>query len=211
MARTAMAATRRALGLAVLLAVVLGAPAAARAGAPTDQLRRYTDRVIQILQSPQLTPAERRVQVREVALQVFDVSETARRSLGPHWQQRTPAEREEFVNLFRDLLDQTYVSRIDEYGGERVQYVGERIDGDAATVRAQIVTKAGTTVPVESRLTLKGGQWLVYDILIENVSLVGNYRSQFDRVIRTSSYEELVKRLRERVAQLGDKAAKSSR
>jgi phospholipid transport system substrate-binding protein len=106
------------------------------------------------------------------------------------------------VKLFRDLIEQTYISRIDEYGGERVQYTGERVDGDTAVVRAQILTKAGTTVPVESRLSLRNDRWLIYDILIENVSLVANYRSQFDRIIRTSSYDDLVKRLRDRVAQL---------
>jgi phospholipid transport system substrate-binding protein len=190
------------LSLVVLAGATLGSSVAAWAGVPTEELRRHTDRVIEVLQSPRLSPAERRAAVRDLALDVFDVAETAKRALGPHWQRRTPGEREEFAGLFRDLIEQTYVSRIDEYGGERVEYVGERVDGDTAVVRAQILTRAGTAVPVESRLILKGGRWLVYDIVVENVSLVANYRSQFDRVIRSSSYEELLKRLKERVAQL---------
>jgi phospholipid transport system substrate-binding protein len=196
---------RALLSIVVLAGITLASSLPAWAGAPTDELRRHTDRVVEILKSPRLGPAERRAAVRDLALDVFDVAETARRALGPHWQRRTPAEREEFVGLFRDLLEQSYVSRIDEYGGERVEYVAERIDGDSAVVRAQIVTKAGTAVPVESRLARKAGRWLIYDILIENVSLVGNYRAQFDRVIRTSSYEELVKRLKERGAPPGGK------
>jgi phospholipid transport system substrate-binding protein len=142
---------------------------------------------------------------------VFDVTETAKRALGPHWQQLTPAQREEFVRLFRDLLEQSYVSRIDEYGGERIRYVSERVDGDSATVRAMIVTRQGTEVPVESRLLQKGDRWLIYDVLVENVSLVGNYRSQFDRIIRTASYDELVKRLKTQIQRLMEEKPKSRR
>lgn len=196
--------TRAVLAVVLVAATLTGA---AWAGTPTEDLKRQTDRVVEVLRSPSLTPAARRAAVREVAADSFDLAETARRALGTHWQARTPAEREEFVRVFRDLLEQTYVTRIDEYGGERVEYVGERVDGDSAIVKAQIVTKSGTTVPIESRVNQRGGRWLIYDVLIENVSLVGNYRSQFDRIIRTSSYDELVRRLKERVVQLNDKPA----
>ena len=191
--------------IAVVLAAALLAPAAS-AGTPTEDLKRQTDRVLEVLKSPDLTPTARRAAVRDLAMDSFDLGETARRALGTHWQARTPAEREEFVKVFRELLEQTYVARIDEYGGEKLEYTSERIDGDSAIVRANIVTKSGSTVPVESRLNLKSGRWLVYDVLIENVSLVGSYRSQFDRIIRTSSYEELMKRLKDRAVQLNDKA-----
>ena len=110
------------------------------------------------------------------------MTETAKRALGLHWQQRTSAERGEFVHLFQDLLERGYLSRIGEYGGEQIQYVSEKIDGDQAIVRALIVTKKGTQVPVESRLLRKADRWLIYDVLIENVSLIASYRSQFDRV-----------------------------
>jgi len=102
------------------------------------------------------------------------------------------------VALFQGLLERGYLSRIGEYGGERVQYVGERVDGDHATVRALIMTQKGTQVPLEARVLSRDGRWKMYDVLIENVSLVASYRSQFDRVIRTSSYEELVRRLKSR-------------
>ena len=177
------------------------------AGTPTEDLKRQTDRVLEVLRSTSLTPAARRAAVRDLATESFDLGETARRALGLHWQARTPTEREEFVRIFRELLEQTYVARIDEYGGERLEYVAERVDGDSAIVRAQIVTKSGLAVPIESRVNQRGGRWLIYDVIIENVSLVGNYRSQFDRIIRTSSYDELVRRLRDRVAQLNDKSA----
>ncbi len=154
--------------------------------------------MVRILENPALDQAQRRAEIRAVALDAFDIVEAARRALGPHWPKRSAVERDEFTGLFRGLLERGYLSRIGEYGGERVQYVGERVDGDYATVRAQIVTSKGTQVPVEARVLRKGDRWLMYDVLIENVSLVASYRSQFDRVIRTSSYEELVRRLKDR-------------
>jgi phospholipid transport system substrate-binding protein len=177
--------------------VLVGAAATpARAGAPTDQVRQYTDHVQQILDDPSLKQADKRVAVRKVAEEVFDVTETAKRALGPHWNRRTPAEQGEFVQLFADLLERSYIAKIDLYGGEKLQYTNETIDGDYASVRAKVLTKQRAEVPVEAKLHRKSDRWLIYDITIENVSLIGNYRSQFDRIIRTSSFAELLKRLK---------------
>ena len=176
--------------------LTLGLAAAVAAGPPTDQVRQYTEHVQRIIEDPSVQQADKRAAVRRVAEQVFDVNVTAKRALGPHWQRRTPAEQEEFVQLFADLLERTYIAKIDLYGGERVQYTGESIDGDYATVRAKVTTRQGTEVPVEARMRRRLDRWLIYDISIENVSLVGNYRSQFDRIIRTASYAELVRRLK---------------
>ena len=184
----------RQLALAVVVTLSLGGYA--WASSPTEQLRAYTDQVMKALENPALTASARLDAVRTVAGEAFDVTETAKRALGLHWQQRTSAERAEFVRLFRDLLERGYLSRIGEYGGELIKYVSETIDGDHAIVRALIVTKKGTQVPVESRLLRKADRWLIYDVLIENVSLIASYRSQFDRVIRTTSYGELVRRLK---------------
>ena len=195
----------------LIVALVLGLASTAWAGPPTEQLRTYTDQVVKILQNPSMTLPDRREAVRHLAEEVFDVTETAKRALGQHWQQRTPAEQDEFVKLFANLLEQTYISRIDEFGGERLTYVSEQIDGDRAIVRAKITTKNGTDVPVESRVLLKGNRWLIYDILIENLSLISNYRAQFDRVIRTASYDELVKRLKTKGEFLNEKGTKAPR
>lgn len=175
--------------------MVLAAVDAAAAGAPTEQVRRYTDQVQQILVDATIKPADKRTAVRKVAEQVFDLTETAKRALGQHWKKRSPAEQEEFVQIFADLLEQTYIAKIDLYGNERLQYTSEAVDGDYAIVRAKVLAKQAE-VPVEARMHRRGERWLIYDIAIENVSLVGNYRSQFDRIIRTSSYEELVRRLK---------------
>lgn len=184
--------------LLLALALVLAAGAPALAGPPTDQLRAYGEQVIKVLDDPALRHQDRRTAVRKIANQIFDVGEAARRVLARHWHGRTPAEREEFSQLFGDLLERTYIARIDQYGGERISYVGEAIDGDHATVRARVVTKKGTEVPVESRMLLRGERWLIYDVLIENVSLIANYRAQFDKIVRTTSFEELVRRLKTR-------------
>jgi phospholipid transport system substrate-binding protein len=181
---------------ALTIGLVLGLGGQAWASSPTEQLRVYTDQVMKVLESRTMTPAERLEAVRAVASEAFDISETARRALGLHWQQRTPAERLEFVQVFRGLLEQTYLSRIGEFGGERIKYMSERVDGDRAIVRAVIVSKNGAEVPVESRLLQKADRWLIYDVLIENISLIASYRSQFDRVIRTASYPELIRRLK---------------
>jgi phospholipid transport system substrate-binding protein len=182
--------------VALTVVFTLGLGGYAWASSPTEQLRTYTDQVMKALENPTLTAPARLEAVRAVAGQAFDVTETAKRALGLHWQPRTSAERAEFVQLFRDLLERGYLSRIGEYGGEQIKYVSEKIDGDYAVVRALIVTKNGTQVPVESRLLQKEDRWLIYDVLVENVSLIASYRSQFDRVIRTTSYQELVRRLK---------------
>jgi phospholipid transport system substrate-binding protein len=188
--------------------LVLGVVGPAWSGPPTDTLREYTEAVQKVLDDPALQAEgrrhERRAAVRKLAAEAFDVQETARRALGRHWQQRTPAEREEFVQLFADLLEQTYIGKIDLYRGEQMRFTDERIDGDTAVVRARVVTRQGTEVPVEGRMHKRGDRWLLYDVAIENISLIANYRAQFDRIIRTSSYGELVKRLRNRGELLQD-------
>ncbi len=186
------------LVLALTLAVALAAPALA--GAPTEQLRSQVDRVIKTLEDPQLKlegkGVERRRTVRRIADEIFDFGETAKRSLGRHWQARTPSEREEFIRLFADLLERSYISKIELFNGERVTYVGETIDGDIATVRTRLVTKQATEIPVEYRMLRRDERWLVYDVIIEGVSLVANYRTQFNKIIQTSSYQDLVKKMK---------------
>ncbi|MBI3637844.1 MAG: ABC transporter substrate-binding protein [Candidatus Rokubacteria bacterium] len=187
-----------ALGLAAVLLVA--APHAAGAGAPTDQLRTQIDRVVKTLEDPELKKEsrtkERRGAVRRIADEIFDFAETARRSLGLHWAQRSPAERTEFVQLFADLLERSYLSKVELFNGEKITYVGESIDVEQAMVRTKIMTKQGSEFPIDYRMHRKDNRWLVYDVLIEGVSLIANYRAQFNKIIQTSSYQELVKRMK---------------
>jgi len=183
----------RALTLTAIFALVTAGTAVA--GEPTDQVRRSVDEVLKIVQS-QPDGSARRAAVRQAANRIFDFEETAKRALGPHWQQRTPAEHEEFVRLFSDLLEAAYVGKIDLYQGEKITYVGETVDGDQATVKTRIVTKQGNEVPVDYRLSREKDGWRVCDVIIEGVSLVANYRTQFNKIIQTSSYDDVVKRMR---------------
>jgi len=182
------------IGLFVLLATP------AWAGAPTDELRRTVDDVLRILNDPALrSPARRearQAELRRVVEPRFDFAETARRALGRYWKDRTDNERRQFTDLFRNLLEQAYTSRIDSYKGERVVFTGESVDGDYATVRTKIITARDTEIPVDYRMLRRGDRWLVYDVVIENVSLVDNYRSQFAEIIEASSYQALVKRIK---------------
>jgi phospholipid transport system substrate-binding protein len=193
-----MALHRRFAAVAVALGLILTGPAAA--GPPTDQLRTQINRVIKTLEDPALQKEgkvlERRKAVRKIAEEIFDFGETAKRSLARHWQGRTPAEQQEFVQLFADLLERSYISKVELFDGERITYTGETIDGDLALVRTRIITKQGTEIPVDYRLHKKGERWLVYDVVIEGVSLIANYRSQFNKIIQTSSYQELVKKMK---------------
>jgi len=200
---------RRHAGLvvAVALAGVVVAVAPARAGAPLEQLRLQVDRVLKVLDDPELKKEskakDRRVAVRKIANEIFDFSETAKRSLGRHWQARTPAERDEFVQVFTDLLERSYISRVELYGGEKIQYVSDTIeDGEQAKVLTKLVTKGGGEIPIEYRMHKKADRWLVYDVIIEGVSLVSNYRTQFNKIIQTSSFQELVKKMKSKQEEL---------
>jgi phospholipid transport system substrate-binding protein len=190
--------------LACLLVAGLARPALA--GPATDQLKGAIDRVVKVLEDPSLKGADRAVErrraVRRIADEIFDWGEIARRSLARHWQPLTDRQRAEFVALFSDLLERSYISKIELYGGEKIAYIHERVDGDLATVTTRIVTKNGTEVPIDYRLTKKGDKWLVYDVTIEGVSLVSNYRTQFNKIIQTASYNELVQRLKAKQGEL---------
>jgi phospholipid transport system substrate-binding protein len=198
--------------VALTLVTVLAVPPSG-AGPPTDQLKTQVDRVLKLMDDPALKdkPKDKRAAVRRVADDIFDFGETAKRSLGRHWADRTQAERDEFVKLFGDLLERSYISKIELYGGEKIQYVSDKIDGDQASVMSKLLTKTNTEVPIEYRMLKKGERWLVYDVIIEGVSLVSNYRTQFNKIIQTSSYAELVKKMKSRQEEMSSMTASARR
>ena len=192
---------RHAVLVLVAVAAVAVTAGPVRAGVPLDQLRLQIDRVLKVLEDPELKKEgrvkDRRLAVRKIANDIFDFNETAKRSLGRHWQGRTPAEQAEFVQVFSDLLERSYLAKIEVYGGEKIQYLSDTVEaGDQAKVQTKIVTKAGSEIPIEYRMHKKSDKWLVYDVIIEGVSLVSNYRTQFNKIIQTSSFQELVKKMK---------------
>jgi phospholipid transport system substrate-binding protein len=172
----------------------------AYAGDPTNLTKQTIDKVIDILKNKELKKPEkaqeRRAEIRKVVGERFDFEEMAKRSLALHWRKRTPEERKEFVSSFSDLLERTYIKKIESYTDEKILYTDEKIEGDYAVVKTKIITKKNVDVPIEYRLLNENSNWKVYDVVIEGVSLINNYRSQFNDIIRRDSYEELVKRMK---------------
>ena len=204
------------------LAALLLVAATTTSAAPREVVQRAVARVIEVIDAGgQASPgdragvvsafssARRRGQIRTIAEELFDFEEVARRALSVHWAARTPAEREEFVALFTDLLERAYIGKVESYAGEKIVYPAEKIDGDFAVVRSRIVPKRRSVdarvheTGLEYRLHKKDGRWKVYDVIIDGVSFVSTYRSQFDRIIKASSYQTLVDRLRGPEAKVG--------
>jgi len=186
----------------LLVATAVAAPAVG----PRDMVQVAVSRVVVALQknesetdaSPtrRVTAEQRRLEIRRVASELFDFDEISRRALSRYWAARTPEEQAEFTRLFTDLLERAYIGRIESYSGEKILYGLEVIDGSFATVRSKVITRRNTETPLEYRLHLKDGRWKVYDVLIDNVSFVSTYRSEFSRILQRESYAALLDRLR---------------
>jgi phospholipid transport system substrate-binding protein len=203
---------RRTWGPAMAVLLILSTAQGGWAATAQEQLKGAIDRVVTTLDNPALKgeakAAERRIEVRKIANEIFDFGEIARRSLGRYWQPLSEVQRTEFVGLFGDLLERSYISKIDLYGGEKIVYSGESMDGDIAVVRTKIITKNGTEVPVDYRLFRRGDRWLVYDVNIEGVSLVSNYRTQFNKIIQTGGYDSLVGRMKSKQSEFEETGQK---
>lgn len=175
----------------------------AAAGEPMEKVRQTVDTVLTIVNNKALQPQERRTQIRQAVLQRFGFEEMAQRSMGQHWRSLTPQQRQEFVELFTDLLERSYMSRIESYkaGPQGVRYLKEGIEDDRAVVHTEILSERDLAAMVDYKLLHKDGDWKVYDIVIEGVSLVNNYRIQFNTIILKDSYAGLVKQMRTKLAQ----------
>jgi phospholipid transport system substrate-binding protein len=196
--------TRRQNSIGLMLALVLyfGPVEAPLAGAPAQEIQSAIERVLSILKDPKLKAeskrAERLEQLRKVVYSKFDFAEMARRSLGAQWQRRSPDEQREFVKLFTELMENGYMSNLEGYDGEKVIIAGEKQDKEFAEVDTKVTTKKGEDIAVSYKLRQANGDWKIYDVVIEQISLVNNYRSQFNRVIAQSSFDELMRKMREK-------------
>ncbi|MFH1490068.1 MAG: ABC transporter substrate-binding protein [Pseudomonadota bacterium] len=172
---------------------------------PTDKIKTTTDKILSIVTDPNLKDpkkaGERKKLIYSAVDECFDWHEMGRRALSIHWNKRTKEEKEEFIALFGRLMERNYLDKVEGYSGEKVNYTDETIDGDYAVVKVKIVTSKNEEIGVDYRLSKKEKGWLVYDISIEGVSLINNYRIQFSSILARSSYAELIKRLKEKVAQ----------
>lgn len=198
-----MTTARTVLAAAFMTLVILTAPGSALAAGPGEQLNEGIQRVFANLQDPDLKTkeTERRLAVRRIADEVFDFEETAKRSLGRHWQNRSAEERQEFVRLFTELIDRAYLRRVDRYDGEQVIILSDAVEGNQAVVQTRIVTRDKSEIPVEYLMHRTGeDRWRVWDVKIAGMSLVASYRAQFNKIIHAESYGDLVKRLQAKSA-----------
>ena len=198
----------------LLLAFVL-LPPAAQANSPARQaLETATNRILDFIKNPDyVNPATRRPirqQIEDEVLHIFDFGEFSSRTVGPRWHTFTPAQKKAFSDAFADLLISTYINKIDGYNGEQVLYTGEvaSAKGDRVEVRSVITMKDGKKVPVAYRMLPKNGKWMVYDVLIENISLVKNYRTQFQDILNTESPENLIARIKAKAVEVRQEHAK---
>jgi phospholipid transport system substrate-binding protein len=171
------------------------------AGAPTDSMKTTIDEVLRIVREDELKQPgkaeERRHMLERVVEARFDYQEMSRRALGAPWNGLSDPEKQEFIALFRTLLTNSYADKIETYSGEGVQYLNERTEKEYAEVRTKVLS-GKTEIPLDYRLINKSNDWRVYDVVVDGVSLVNNYRGQFAKIIRSSSYADLVEQLRKK-------------
>ncbi len=187
------------LGLALQLVVGV---AGAWAGQPTEVVRSVIEQALDILKNPGYSRSQKHQMVKSIVDPHFDYREMAKLSLGATWRGLSAGQQDEFVRLFAELLEASYADKIDKYAQRvKIDYTGEIPEGNRAEVRT-VVVKPNDRIPLNYRLLQEGGTWKVYDVVIEGVSLVSNYRSQFSRIINQSSYAELVRRLKNKVSEM---------
>ncbi|OGL02747.1 MAG: hypothetical protein A3E31_05895 [Candidatus Rokubacteria bacterium RIFCSPHIGHO2_12_FULL_73_22] len=187
------------MGKAFAAWLMVASAVAAPAMGPRQTVETALTRVVSVFQDTE-PRADHRGEVRRIARQLFDFQEMTRRALSRHWATRTPAEQTEFVALFTELLERSYMSRLEGFAGEKLTFVGEAVDGTYATVKSKVLTQGRSETLLDYRLHIRDGRWRVYDVLVDGVSFVSTYRSQFDRVITAESYDLLVEKLRRKNA-----------
>lgn len=171
------------------------------AASPTETVQTAIQRVFtdsNAVQAKAASTEERRAQIRQAAESLFDFREMARRSLGDRFDVLSSSDQTEFVRLFTNLIATSYLGKIEAYAGEPIRYVAERVDGVEASVSSRLVTAKGSQVDVAYRLYRAPDRWAVYDVSVDGVSLVDNYKTQFSRLIQRSSFAELLKTLRQK-------------
>ncbi len=192
-----MSATYRYLNLGLIVLVLFTFAPNATAESPKEQLQGTVDRVIEVLrtiESPRDIEKNRNF-LRQILLTRFDYAAMAQQSLGNRWVDLNGKE-EEFISVFAHFVEHSYMSTLGSYRGEKVVYDRDRVDGASAEVDTRVVGGEGAPIRIEYKLHLTGGEWMVYDAVVDDVSVIGNYRSQFARVLRTASLEQLIQSLR---------------
>ena len=171
------------------------------ASSPTDEVRTSVGAVLAILDNEQLNYDDKRTQIRVIVKERFDFRAMSQRTLATNWKKTTDEEKDKFVGLFSQLIENSYVGKIESYTNERVDYPGEKVSGRKAVVKTLIITSSAD-IPVDYRLYQKGDQWLVYDVIIEGVSLISNYRSSYQEIMKKEGFDGLLAKMQAKIDEL---------
>ena len=190
-------------GIAFILVVLLIIPLSIYAGAPLDSVKADINKVLDVLRDPSLAgeagKKTKKQKIRSISDTMFDYTELSRRTLGPDWKKLNSAQQNEFIDLYKCLLENAYADKIITYTNEKVVFGKESpLTGTTSEVQTTVVTKKAD-IPINYRVIQKGGDWRVYDVVIEGVSLISNYRSQFREILMNNSPETLLDTLRKKV------------
>lgn len=194
------------VGLTLLLGLSLFSPVVA-AATPKEDIRKTVDQVLAVLRDPQLKGVPRREKLSTLIRARFDFATMSQYTLGKYWKSASPEEQKNFIRLYSDLLEESYIGRVEAYSNETVNYLSEKIEGDRAEVTTK-VRSGNTELPIDYRLVQKNGEWFVYDVLIEEVSMIKNYRSSYGEIIRKDGFVSLLERMAEKIKELRNGAAK---
>lgn len=170
----------------------------------SNEVKKTVDEVVKIVSDKELkkNDKKRRQLLKKSISVIFDYGEMAKRAMGKHWNQRSAAEKKQFVELFAGLLENSYASKIESYNNEKIVYLKETQDGEYAELKSKVVTAKRDEFTLDYRLYNQNGTWMVYDVVIEGVSLVSNYRTQFNKIITTDGYPALLKKLQTKTDEL---------
>jgi phospholipid transport system substrate-binding protein len=192
--------------VSVLMSLCVAVWPAQGAATVTDEVKKVADEVIRVVSSKELKKTQnegkRRAELKKTIGSIFDYGQMAKLAMGAHWKKLTPAEQKAFGPLFQTLLENSYANKIESYNNEKIVYLKESVEGDYAEVKSKVTTSRGEEFSIDYRLSKQGSKWMVHDVVIEGVSLVANYRSQFNRIIKTQGSNELMKKLQSKSAEI---------
>lgn len=187
--------------IGLLLVLMSMNVAMASASTPTEQVRSTVDAILQTLKQDGITQESRRAKIRQLIQQRFHFAIMSQRTLATNWKKASAEEKKDFIDLFSQLLEQTYIGKIEAYTDERIDYVKEKLKGKSAVVDTMIVTKS-VSIPITYKVLRSGEDWLVYDVKVEDVSLVSNYRSSYAQIVKNEGIPGLLVKMQEKIEEL---------
>ena len=191
----------RLLKLFVMAVALSFTHAALAASSPTEDVRSSVDAILVILQNSELDVQQKRAEISKIINKRFDFRAMSQRTLATNWKKTSDEEKKQFTALFSQLIESSYVGKIEAYTNEKVEYPGEKVKGKKAVVETLILTSSAD-IPVNYRLYQKGDQWLVYDVIIEGVSLISNYRSSYQEIMKDEGFDGLLNKMQAKIDEL---------